>query len=253
MELSRRSRTKIHHNSGQAAAGTRDTRSVPIILNSPLAYLTGSARSQAVDDVRTYMTSYTGRFFEALAARSDPDCFEASDLVAVSCLSVDIDPETAGWLLVGDGQRETADLLAVLEVPPWGSLRDYDLASNEAALALWELLSDRRQLGPTRVSKLLAAKRSHLVPIFDSFVADALLPPEHRRNWQWWGPWRDVLLGPDGQEIAKAVNEIRMDAAESNGRINYLSDLRVLDVVIWMAEDRRRRQNAPRAPTCSPR
>lgn len=215
---------------------------MPITLNSPLAYLTGSARSQAIDDLQTYMTSYTGRFFEPLAARSDPDRFEASDLVAVSCLKVDIDAETAGWLLLGDGQRETADLLAALEVPPWGSLRDYDLARNEAALDLWGLLSDRRQLGPTRVSKLLAAKRPHFVPIYDSFVADALLPSAHRQHWHWWGPWRDVLLGPDGQEIAEAVNEIRLDAAESNGRIHYLSELRVLDIVIWMAEERRRRQ-----------
>jgi hypothetical protein len=209
-------------------------------LKSPLPYLTGAARSQAVADLQTYMTSYTGRFFEPLAARSDPDSFEASDLVAVSCLSVDIYPEVAGWLLVGEGHRQTADLLAVLEVPPCGSLRDYDLANNGAALALWQLLSDQRQLGPTRVSKLLAAKRPHLVPIYDNFVADALLPPEHRRNWQWWGPWRDLLLGPEGEEISKAVNDIRTEANVPRGQLDRLSELRVLDIVVWMAEARRR-------------
>jgi hypothetical protein len=212
---------------------------VPISLMSPLRYLTGPARSQAVADLQTYLTSYRGRFFEPLAARGDPDRFEASDLVAVSCLSVDIDPETAGWLLVGEGQRETAELLSALEIPPCGSLREYDLANNDAALALWRLLSDRRQLGPTRVSKLLAAKRPHLVPIYDSFVAEALLPPTHRRQWQWWGPWRDMLLGPDGEAISAAVKEIRTEVTVPGA--NRLSELRVLDIVVWMAEERGRR------------
>ena len=77
--------------------------------------------------------------------------------------------------------EQTCDAWYVLSakhglVEPDRILEPYDLASNEAALALWRLLSDRRQLGPTCVSKLLAAKRPHLVPIFDSFVADALLP-----------------------------------------------------------------------------
>jgi hypothetical protein len=142
-------------------------------------------------------------------------------------------------LLVGEGQRETAELLSALEIPPCGSLREYDLANNDAALALWRLLSDRRQLGPTRVSKLLAAKRPHLVPIYDSFVAEALLPPTHRRQWQWWGPWRDMLLGPDGEAISAAVTEIRAEVTVPGA--NRLSELRVLDIVVWMAEERGRR------------
>ena len=68
-------------------------------------------------------------------------------------------------------------------VPADGSLRQNNLADNQAAVALWNLLMSRPNLGATTVSKLLAAKRPHLVPIYDSYVADALLPKTQRRRW----------------------------------------------------------------------
>jgi Family of unknown function (DUF6308) len=131
------------------------------------------------------------------------------------------------------------------------SLRDHDLASNVSANELWRLLRDRPKVGPTIVSKLLAAKRPHLFPIYDSYVADYLLPAEHRARWEWWDPWHRLLTGPDNRHLHTAVQAVRDQA--SNMRpdlpVEALSELRVLDIVIWMAEERRRKGDAARPNT----
>jgi Family of unknown function (DUF6308) len=100
-------------------------------LQSPLPWLVGDSRSEAIRHLHEYMTSYTGRFFERFAERSDEDRFEADDIVAVSCLGVDVPEAASAWLLLGEGQERSGTLLAQL-----GSrsvdLREFDLASNAA-------------------------------------------------------------------------------------------------------------------------
>ena len=60
-------------------------------------------------DLRAYFaggdTPYTGRWFERMAALSDPDAFGASDLIAVEALSVQVPPEAAAVLLLEDQDR----------------------------------------------------------------------------------------------------------------------------------------------------
>ena len=55
----------------------------------------------------------------------------------------------------------------------------------------------------------MAAKRPHLVPIYDTFVAEALLPTAKRGSRRWWGPCRQALAGPSGDELAAQVATIR--------------------------------------------
>jgi hypothetical protein len=229
--------------SGRASGERPTDQNVPMasVLISPLPTIGNTA--QAIGDVTAYLTSYTGRYFEPLAGMADPDRFEASDLVAVSCLSVNVPAETAGWLLVGEGRHRSAELLAAMKVSVNETLRDHDLAANDAAVALWNLLRSRRGLGPTTVSKLLAAKRPHLVPIYDAYVAAVLLPSRHRRQRPWWEPWRSMLIGPQGPEIDAALRTIRNEVHKARPElpIDAVSDLRLLDIIVWMAEDRRRR------------
>lgn len=53
-------------------------------------------------------------------------------------------------------------------MPGGGLLRGAtSLAGDDAALELWNLLSEQCDMGPTTVSKLVAAKRPHLVPIYE--------------------------------------------------------------------------------------
>lgn len=205
-------------------------------LKSPLEWLSGDRHAVAVEDLSRYMTSYSGRHFERFAARTDPNQFEADDVIAVSCLSVDVPAETAAWLLLGDGKVKCSELLHRM---PGRDVRivDVDPATDDAANALWNLLTDQHQLGPTIVSKLMAAKRPALIPIYDSFVADALLPAAARRRWSWWHPWHQLLAGPEGTRILDHLDALRSAVPEASG----LRDLRVLDIVIWMSEDRRRR------------
>jgi hypothetical protein len=92
-------------------------------------------------------------------------------------------------------------------------------------------------------SKLLAAKRPHLVPIYDSYVADYLSPEQHRRQWQWWGPWRDLLTGDAKPDLDNALRQLRTDVAASRADdppTPEFSDLRLVDIVIWMYVQRRR-------------
>lgn len=214
-------------------------------LRSPATWLDGPNRQEAVRSVTNYMSGYGGRYFEPLAAVSDPNAFEATDIAAVSCLSVTIPAETVGWLLLGKGRRQTSALLKEMAVGRSVPLQDHDLAANPAANALWEVLSKRYGLGPTKVSKLISAKRPHLVPIYDTYVADALLEDGGRGRWQWWGPWREAVTGPDGDRLRASIEEVRIAAAALGADLTDVSDLRVLDIVIWSAEDRRRRQSPP--------
>ena len=123
------------------------------------------------------------------------------------------------------------------------TLATHDLAANRVAAELWRLLVSRRYVGPTVASKLLAAKRPHLIPIFDRYVADYVLPEEHRQRWEWWTPWRDLLTGAEKKELAAALQHLRNRGAETKPELPIadLSDLRLMDIVIWMSEDRRRR------------
>src|SRR5258707_12691662 len=48
---------------------------------------------------------FTGRWFEEFAAMGDPNRFEASDVLAVEALSVEVPPEAASILLITEPER----------------------------------------------------------------------------------------------------------------------------------------------------
>jgi hypothetical protein len=185
------------------------------------------------------MTSYTGRFFEKFAKRSNQNWFEPDDIVAVSCLGVDVPADVSAWLLLGEGRERCGVLLAGLGSRA-SELTEFNLASNPAALELWDVLSAQPDMGPTTVSKLMAAKRPGLIPIYDAYVADALLSPG-TGPWKWWAPWQVLLQGPESRELIEAAEAVRAGAATRGAEVAHLSVLRVIDIVVWRSEEVRRR------------
>ncbi len=199
-----------------------------------MAHFVGDNEAVAVENLKEYLASFTGRLFERLA---DPDPFSltANDFVAVSALSVEVPPEAAGRLL-GELHPTVGQLLRA--IPVGASIADTPelLAESEAAWELYELLRSIHGLGPTTVSKLMAAKRPALVPIRDSVVWSALGEPE-----LWWAPWVEFTTGGDAEQRLAQVRSVAQLADA-----DHLTLLRVIDVVIWM---RHRRQSfSPSAP-----
>jgi hypothetical protein len=204
----------------------------------PLLYLVEEEHERAVQSLNTYFERFTGRWFEILA---DPDPFSisGSDLVAVSMLGVNVPANTAAWLL-GDGKSLVSGLLRQIPVgfPIWDP--NVDLSPNGASWRLWDEIrtgqwpADRKEksgMGRTTTSKLLAVKRPHLLPVWDSVVAEALLGPKPTST-NWWDLWRVRLQAPDGDELRRQVDALLKEAPQAR----HLSVLRTIDVVIWMRE-----------------
>jgi hypothetical protein len=76
-------------------------------------------------DLRRYFDGkpgdlFTGRWFDHFAAMGDPNRFEASDIVAVESLSVEVPSEAAASLLINDSERFNALLRTIpREVDLW--------------------------------------------------------------------------------------------------------------------------------------
>ena len=158
---------------------------------------------------------YTGAVFDTWDSTGtrarDVDRFTADDLVAVTFLSVDVDPRAAHALL-RERAAEFADLLAA--VGP-----DRDLVEEERVLgedwAAWRLERALRALpstGRTTASKLLARKRPKLLPIWDKVVAKTT----GTRIAQ-WEPLR-VALRAEGGVLHRRLLCLRAAGGSSRNR-----------------------------------
>jgi hypothetical protein len=144
-------------------------------------------------------------------------------------LSVSIPPRPARWLLSDEG---TAKVAALLERVPL-DIKIYEpeagavLARGGPLWDLWDLLnianwpamdSGNGLGGSTRRSKLLHAKRPHLVPIYDS-VVETLLPTDNH-----WEAFRHALSDP---KTRRSIEQVTSCAP------SHLSLLRRVDIVLW--------------------
>lgn len=150
-------------------------------------------------------------------------------------LGVSIPANAAIWL-VHDGQSQVRRLLtnigpADLKITD----RRADLSATSFALQLWRLVRTHRWpegkaasgLGRTKASKLLATKRPNLIPVYDKHVGDALLRSHDDNDWILW---QRRLTGDDGNDLTRALTTLRSEGHIPAG----ISDLRILDIVIWM-------------------
>lgn len=172
---------------------------------------------------------FTGSRFESMASLSDdPNALGPADFVAVSMLSVNV-PAAAAIRLLGPDAAGVSELLK--QIPSDLDIIDADpqLFSGVSPLGrLWDLLRKTRDgLGPTTASKLLAAKRPRLVPIWDSFVEQATgLGP----LGSWWK--FQYVLNDDQRYVWKWLGELRRLASNVPESV---SELRILDVLLWMS------------------
>lgn len=80
---------------------------------------------------------------------------------------------------------------------------------------------DQQAVGPV--------KRPNLIPIHDSVVEAALFG---KRPREYWAPWKAWFSGADGEQIVGLARDVVAEA----GVGSHLSVLRILDIVIWMAQ-----------------
>lgn len=172
---------------------------------------------------------YTGSRFEAMAAlNTEPNMLGPADFLAVSMLSVNVPAEAAIRLL----SRDTAIVRRLLsEIPADVDIVDVDpelLGGDSAAGQLWDVLRQSRDgLGPTTTSKLLAAKRPRLLPIWDSFVEQAT---GLNTVGYWWK--FQYVLADDQRRVWDWLEELRSLASNLPETIPAL---RLLDVLLWMS------------------
>jgi Family of unknown function (DUF6308) len=83
----------------------------------------------------------------------------------------------------------------------------------------------RNRLGPVAAGKLLARKRPHLVPVYDSYIERVLGRTRTHGTW-----WRDLWCRLNRD--AALVSELK--AVRKRAGAGHLSLLRTFDIMCWM-------------------
>jgi hypothetical protein len=167
--------------------------------------------------------AYTGANFEKYA-QPGTDKFTAEDIVAVSMLSVDIPAPVSNWIL-GDGSVELTKLLQKL--PTDATIKTMDMSKGSDSWKLWKAIFQKRGMGETKTSKLTAAKRPELFPVYDKHVARALGISKDN----YWAPWQEFICSDDGARCTKIVEQMA-----TRNAITGIPVLRLFDVVVWMRQ-----------------
>lgn len=184
------------------------------------------------------LPAYTGSLFNSWAGGGDApgvvNRVTADDLIAVSFLALDVPGEAAFGILETHAPL-ISDLLA--QIPADLDMaemhaNDFDklLGDDSPALQLWHVLRGRDTgrwgMGETRTSKLIARKRPKLIPIYDSIVGP--LMELETGSLDQWKRWHTALTDDTG--LPQGLQEIR----RVSGISDPISDLRVMDIVLWM-------------------
>lgn len=170
-----------------------------------------------------YAGGYTGSLFDTAdqLCSKDPNRFTPEDLLAVATLSVPLSGAAVGGMLAAD--RHLAELLKEVDDI---HLRDASDAVLDRVYELQAALDEIPDVGHVTRSKLLAHKRPSLIPIRDQYVLTALIG---QAGGSFTMPLRDALR--DEPDICDRLGELRREAG-----VPDISDLRTLDVVVWMLE-----------------
>ncbi|CBT75160.1 MULTISPECIES: DUF6308 family protein [Glutamicibacter] len=199
--------------------------------------------STAVEDVRDYFGTmgngrpkYSGSRFETLGegVDTDPHRITATDLVAVSMLSVDV-PAQASLGILETLAEQISELLSQIpqdlkfeNLTP--ELFEKYLDEGSPADKLWSLLrqhEDPWKVGQTTASKIMARKRPDLIPVYDSVVKAVAGIEGSGEQWiVWYSAFHD-----GSSEAAEFVGKLRAIRAEAGQP--HLSLLRILDIALW--------------------
>lgn len=185
--------------------------------------------------------AFDGAFFDSYAVNSgNPDQIEASDLVAVTMLSMEIRRKSRSGISTSNvlALEEHAETirLHLSEIPRDRDLHDlseeeYKRLVGDESLGtdLWHLLRD--EIGMHRITtfKLLARKRPRLFPIADSRTEKKL---GHQGNW--WRSWHHALS--TRPEIVAELGRIRQEVGALHAPVLGVSLLRIADIALWEPE-----------------
>ncbi|MDR0482904.1 MAG: DUF6308 family protein [Cellulomonadaceae bacterium] len=151
----------------------------------------------------------------------------ASDIVAVSCLDVDI-PANASIALLGVDTEPVSDLLAQIPVDLdlWNATDD-EIGPRSALFALWRYLRRYSGVGQSTTSKIIARKRPRLAPVFDAVIATELGLRDAGGHWQLM---RDLLNSGGSAPLHLQLTALGQRAGLNMERI---TPLRVFDVAVW--------------------
>lgn len=184
---------------------------------------------------------YTGARFDTLdgggARGGVRDIITPYDLLAVACLDVTVPTPVGLELVEGPLGREVgmrlADIPATVVLGEAGA--DKHVEPRSPADEAWWLLEAADNVGWVIAGKVLARKRPHLIPVWDSVVKCAFGRP--RQNaWLWLdGRLQDGRLRDELDQLHQLAQ-----------LPSPVSRLRVLDVVIWMRHRREHRRTGCR-------
>lgn len=180
--------------------------------------------------------NYAGSTFTVLGT-NDPNVFTSDDLLAVTTLSVRVEPVGIRHLL-GEGRERDSVLTALKAVPADVTLAEADDSLFEP---MWDLhLAVKSVISPSYVknpnswvtaSKLTARKRPALIPVRDNVVGKALGKRALKSTRSYWCMMRSLLRDDD---VAQALIVARQRIGQSLGSPVEDTDLRVLDAALWM-------------------
>lgn len=179
---------------------------------------------------------FDGRHFETFAGMGDPDRFEPTDILAAGALSVTIPSGSALRLLRDEAEKFNSSLGDMPHGEFWEAKREV-FESEGPAVKLFRILDALPGVGTTKATKLMAAKRPHLVPVQDTFIEEELMEPGGR----FWLPMYDQL---SDSALREFIGELTAGAPDE------VSLLRRIDVSVWMhVKDRKKAERAAKGKT----
>lgn len=183
---------------------------------------------------RSGLKRFTGAHFETLGGEwhelPTRNVITAGDRAAVSCLSVKV-PGAAAVRLLQNQAKDISKLLTAMpsvDATLWDVPEDVVVDPKAPASQLWYLLrAGRDGLGPTTTSKLMARKRAHLIPVFDTVVQAVLGLPSSENHWVTMRRLMqaEVEGRPLHNRLAESARRVGVDAT--------VTPLRAFDVAVW--------------------
>lgn len=202
------------------------------------AFLEGD---EAIRALELYFSGrFSGAWFDAAGRETDPATgvpvdptptrLTIEDVLSLALLDAGLGPEQITHLL--DLNVDIHHLLARIH----GSLTLADAPDPTdetegpwvAANEMFKLVRKVPHIGRSRASKLLARKRPHLIPIWDRHLAAGLGMGKTDNDWA----VAQQIVRTHGDRLAELRTELET-AHPDEGRLWGLSQLRILDIVVW--------------------
>lgn len=213
-------------------------------LTTPKIVASDEKIDEAAGRVKEYYTRktasgrpyFSGSRFDTIAGDGNPpNAFTSGDLLAITMLGVHV-PGDAALQILEKNAEELSRLLGLL--PEAQELRTLDEtrfaeildSPTSPGAKIWDLLrghngGEKLGVGQTITSKLLARKRPHLIPIWDSKIGRQV---EANGTKHFWSGMREMF-----QDAALIE---RLEAIHRKSGVLDLPLLRVFDVAVWHSE-----------------